>query len=248
MANKRIYELQSEGTQSDSFYVEVDSDGWTATRKQDIGTLISYEKAERQTQDDVIEAAAGLATDGIYSADNTTNYLTNALFVSAGVTPSLKGADKLLDTQMKSIADRVSGFSNLTQYTVKISSAQVKALNATPISIIAAKGSLTVLNVVKCSFFLDYGTAAFNNGAALTLQYATSNKQILQSSAGLLAKTSDYYEQTEPDDNMECSVNDGIELTCASDGTTGGGSLYVNILYYVTDYNSYINYAGTPAS
>lgn len=48
---------------------------------------------------DAIEAGAGLASDGTYVADATTNYLTAA--------SSLKDADKKLDTQVKANADAI---------------------------------------------------------------------------------------------------------------------------------------------
>ena len=54
---------------------------------------------ELHTEIDAIETGAGLGATGTYTADSTTNYLTQAT--------SLKDADKKLDAQIKSVADEV---------------------------------------------------------------------------------------------------------------------------------------------
>lgn len=51
-----------------------------------------------QTEVDAVETAVGLNTDGTFTADATTNYLTTAT--------SVKDAAKKLDTQVKAVADR----------------------------------------------------------------------------------------------------------------------------------------------
>jgi hypothetical protein len=56
---------------------------------------------DAQAELDLVEAAAGLNTDGTYSAHTDTNYINGA--------GNLKAADKLLDTAVKNAADAASG-------------------------------------------------------------------------------------------------------------------------------------------
>jgi hypothetical protein len=60
------------------------------------GDTSSVDLTPLQNEVNAIETGAGLGTNGAYTADNTTNYLTAAT--------SLKNADKLLDTQLKALA------------------------------------------------------------------------------------------------------------------------------------------------
>lgn len=71
----------------------------------DFSTLATAESVmnafqELHTEIDAIETGAGLNATGTYTADSTTNYLTQAT--------SLKDADKKLDTQIKAVADEVN--------------------------------------------------------------------------------------------------------------------------------------------
>lgn len=58
---------------------------------------VTSQLAPMQAEIDAIEAGAGLGTDGTYTADATTTYLTAAT--------SLKDADKKLDTALKALSD-----------------------------------------------------------------------------------------------------------------------------------------------
>jgi len=77
-------------------------------------TAVSTEATNRADQDDVIELAAGLETNGTYAANASTNYLTTAT--------SLKNADEKLDIQVKAnetaisqeTTDRVTAVGNLS--------------------------------------------------------------------------------------------------------------------------------------
>ena len=80
-----------------------------ATNTSDIATLradLTTEITNRTTGDSALQTeldntqlGSGLGTDGSYTADATTNYITTAT--------SLKNADKLLDTELKAQADRI---------------------------------------------------------------------------------------------------------------------------------------------
>ena len=56
-----------------------------------------------QSELDATQTGAGLGTDGTYTADSSSNYLTTVT--------SLTGADTALDTQLKSVADEVASLS-----------------------------------------------------------------------------------------------------------------------------------------
>lgn len=80
-----------------------------ATNVTDIANLradLTTETSARQTADSALQTeldntqlGSGLGTDGSYTADATTNYITGAT--------SLKNADKLLDAELKVHADRI---------------------------------------------------------------------------------------------------------------------------------------------
>lgn len=63
-------------------------------------TTLQGDATNLQAEIDAIEAGAGLNTDGTYTAPGSTNYLGGAT--------SLKGADVLLDTQIKTNADAIA--------------------------------------------------------------------------------------------------------------------------------------------
>ncbi|MEK9770707.1 MAG: hypothetical protein VW683_17490, partial [Betaproteobacteria bacterium] len=61
---------------------------------------VSSSVTSLQSEVDATQSGAGLGTDGSYSANSGTNYLTSVA--------SLKAADEALDTQLKTVADAVS--------------------------------------------------------------------------------------------------------------------------------------------
>ena len=93
------------------FKIVVD-DGTGAGVKRVIGTQEAITLL--QTEINSTQTGAGLGSDGAYTADGTTNYLTAAT--------SLKDADKKLDTQVKTVADGLA--TEITDRTNAVSAVQ----------------------------------------------------------------------------------------------------------------------------
>ena len=100
MANKRTRDLNTEATYDGDAYIQIDKDSYAEAKKQKLSVAISNELSGRQAADNAIIAGAGLSVGGSYTTDDTTNYLKSTDFVAAGLTPSLKNADKLIDSKI----------------------------------------------------------------------------------------------------------------------------------------------------
>lgn len=80
-----------------------------------------------------------------------------------------------------------------------LTTAQVKALNATPIDMIAAPGATKFIQLVDCMGFVDYNSAAYAEVAAgedLTLKYTDDSGAVLTTleTTGWLDQTADSYQ------------------------------------------------------
>jgi hypothetical protein len=103
MANKRTRDLTTEATYDGDAFVQIDKDSYAEARKQKVSILLGNELSLRQTADNAIIAGAGLSVGGSYTTDDTTNYIKSTDFVAAGLTPSLKNADKLIDAKINEL-------------------------------------------------------------------------------------------------------------------------------------------------
>jgi len=112
-----------------------------------------------QAELDVTQAGAGLATTGAYVAQAGTNYID--------ASTDFANADLLLDTQLGVVAA-------LAPTTVKITltSANVIALKATPIELIAAQGADQLIDFISAKLVLNYGSDVFTEAADnLAIEY-----------------------------------------------------------------------------
>ncbi len=102
-----------------------------------------------------------------------------------------------------------------------ISSAEVLALNATPITLIAAPGAGKTIIVDEIQLFLDYGSAdyAADAGEDLTFQYATGNVAIAaidNDAVAFLTASADAHWFGQPGavyDVQAAATGDGVLLT-----------------------------------
>jgi hypothetical protein len=126
---------------------------------------------------------------------------------------------------------------------VTVSNAEVKTLFSVPKVLVAAPGTHNVVQLVSCTLFYDYATAAFNTAANnLTIEYkadatgATASGTLSQT--GFLDQTADMTATIIPV-ALAASVVTGTEnqplvLYCATaDPTTGGGVMRVAISYRI---------------
>jgi len=109
MANKTITQLTAVASVAAIDEFEVQVSGEIGTKKCTLTQLTQVEATARAAQDDVIEAAVGLNTDGTYKTLSDSWYLRTADFATgitdrggaeANVVESVEGALRLLDSKL----------------------------------------------------------------------------------------------------------------------------------------------------
>ena len=239
MADYTINDLTTNGTYDAGIYIETWKSGWTESKKSLITTLTSDEAADRISADEDIIDGLGTNSDGTYSTDETTNYLQAADFAAETLTPNLYNADKLLDLQIKDIADTVAGFgSSFVALAVKVSAAEMKALKFIQKQLIAAPGSGKFIQLIHCCAYLNYGTAAFSFGYGLDVSYDDTidppNAKIGSFTQAFAEATADSFEVMS---NVGTAItwfqNSAIVLACEDTSSVGDSDLEVFLVYKI---------------
>lgn len=120
---------------------------------------------------------------------------------------------------------------------VKLTSAQLDTLNATPVSLIAAPGAGKVIIVDKVVGFLDYNSAAYaGSSEVLSIRYTNGSGATICSfqEAGFLEATADTYEVPAIIDVLPVA-NAAIVAAANADLTSGNSPIYLRLYYTVLD-------------
>jgi len=126
--------------------------------------------------------------------------------------------------------------------TVTLTTAQINAIRATPIALVAAKGANTIIELVSAVLTYDYATAAFTVGADedLVIEYANGTDATASiETAGFLDQVDDevrYYQNVIADGaDLEATINQGLQIKNTGTGETadGGGEVDVRLVYRV---------------
>lgn len=120
---------------------------------------------------------------------------------------------------------------------VKLTAAQLDALNATPITLIAAPGASKIIHVTKVLGFLDYGSAAYA-GTSETLKICYTN-----ASGDIICQFDETTFVEATADTYECPAmiqvlpvaNAAIVAAATADWTTGDSVIYLRVWYNVID-------------
>ena len=129
---------------------------------------------------------------------------------------------------------------------IKLTSAEILALNGTPKLLIAAPGVGKIIQLESALFFLDHGGTDYAAGGDLTIQTVTGDADVTVAIANsdLINQDADHYRIVKSlacsggDDIELLSVNQGLELVVASaEHTTGNGTLTVKVIYRIHDFN-----------
>jgi hypothetical protein len=162
-----------------------------------------------------ITTGAGLSADGSYSADATTNYLKAEDFADAGLAESLKSADKLLDAQIKLVAD-----DKLIPFDVTLTHAQILTGNSVPVDLIVAAGAgQIVIPVFYVVYLYSTGTAYVTN-TDLSLYYQGAIN--IQTLTAFLANTAVTVATSEISSAVGDLVNKKIYVQVDTADPTGG--------------------------
>lgn len=123
--------------------------------------------------------------------------------------------------------------SHLRTVEVALTSAQILALNATPVELVAAPGAGKVLHYLGATFIHDYGGTQYANGAVLIVKQGS-----VAVSADVLAATltaaADVITSNIPITGV-ATANTALTLTTATAFITGTGVLRVKVVYAIWD-------------
>jgi hypothetical protein len=127
--------------------------------------------------------------------------------------------------------------------TVKITSAEILALNATPKELVAAPGAGRAIEFVSAVLHLDYGTTTYTANGTLTVRTATSNSVLsgVLAAAELLHSTADKVATMVPaSTGIGLDINEAIELfEPTGECTTGNGTLTIVVGYRIHSFITY---------
>ncbi len=123
---------------------------------------------------------------------------------------------------------------------VQISSAQILALNATPVTLAAAPGAGKVLELIGFVWSGHFGTLAYAAGSAVDVQYHTSAVKAATAAvaAAVVNAAADHLQiqpnggLDTPDDTPANLANLALELKASAAAfTTGDGTATVTVFY-----------------
>ena len=153
---------------------------------------------------------------------------------------SLSAADLLSACAANSIAGSLLAANTIQYAAVEVSSAQIKALFTTPVSLVAAQGANTIIQFCGALIAYDYGTTAYtiNGSDTLAVQYTNGSgatASTTRATTGFIDQTADKLEIMAPVATAVVPVaNAALVLTCATaNPTVGDGVLHVKVAYRV---------------
>jgi len=157
----RPYQLPNDAAPDDDVEIIIDRADFVQPRKTSKTALLSNEVTARTAQDNNILAGAGLNPNGTMPSSPTSNYLRNIDFVAAGYSQDLYYGLLLLDAAINSLA--LSGELNVI---VTLTSAEILALNGTPVLKLAAPAAGTFYHISEIIAKTNFNTIAYVTNAA----------------------------------------------------------------------------------
>ena len=187
-------------------------------------------------------------------ADNASNFLKTSDFSDAGYDVNLRNGLRILDSK---IVNELA--SNRIQKKITLTSAQILALNTTPIELVAAPGASSFIVLEKAYFKLNYGSAAYATNTQLAIKYDSAATNLCTTLYDLLSQTADTIESATPDilvDNgsdinaYRINVNESIEVLAESGNPiTGDGTVDIIVEYRImTDFSTDLAVIGTTSN
>lgn len=235
MGQKKFLDLATDSTYDAGLYVIVKKDGMPEAKRLTLATVVSDEAATREAADNAIIDGVGLEADATFAPIETSEYLKTADFEDASLDSTVKNALVLLDEAIAVVDEAVSGFSDLTNDIIKISSTSQRRLNSEPVTVIDCPED-GVIHVVDCVAFLDYSGGALNCGEGATLDLRYSGGGGIGSwTNGFLTATADTRQKMKFDDNHALIVGDDVELYTSGDDSGGVSTsdIYLYIVYQI---------------
>ena len=144
------------------------------------------------------------------------------------------GTSDILVPSQKAVKEYVDGHGAITKK-VSLSSAQILALNTTPIVLVEAQGSGTVIEPLSVVFNLTYGTTTYATNTTAQIKYQAIAGNFITSS--IISNTQDALNRVLPNTSLTFTsipINTPLVIDIATgDPTTGDGTLDVYVTYVV---------------
>lgn len=123
---------------------------------------------------------------------------------------------------------------------LSLTTAQIDALNATPIEIVGADGSGTVIVPLQCSAYNSFSGAAFAGaGTKIILKHSGQSNLLMETSTSFVPTASNLYEELRPvtlgATNQKLFANTGLVVATNGDITIVGasGTITLDLLYVI---------------
>lgn len=147
------------------------------------------------------------------------------------------GAGKVTDAMLANTPQNYS--SAATTITTAQILAGCTAVGGTAIEVIPAPGANKIIEIISCTAFMDYNSAAYAAGGVVELTMGDGGTTIASASAALLTTASDTTEQFALDTPLLTSgINTAVYFDNATAAfTTGNSDLKLNIIYRIIDFS-----------
>lgn len=224
MADERIHQWTDDPAPADDVRIAIDRADFTEGRSCTKSAFFADEVAARTAADNAIIDGAGLNADGSMSPDPASAYLKAADFAAAGYDVNLRNGLRLLDDAIADIAAN-----NEQSWQIDISSAEILALNSTPVTKLSAPGAGLHFHIYECDAFLDYGTSDYVSAGAngIDVIFTGAADQIVRLPIAFLQASADTrYKFLVA--SHELMVNTGIDVY-APDGDPINGDSTISI-------------------
>jgi len=142
-------------------------------------------------------------------------------------------------TGLKNTPSHDTGVINAgNQIDISISSAQILAMNATPVTLIAAPGAGKAIVLDRAAFFLDYNSGAYASIHDMTIRYTDGSGAIIGTlgMTGFLDQTADTYAVLTPAaGSIILPANAPLVASLAGAVTTGNSPIVARLFYDIID-------------
>lgn len=243
MANKTITELTAVSSVTNADEVEVQKSGETTTKKATILQLNAVEAAARAAQDDVIEAAVGLNTNGSYASLTNAWYIRAAEF-AAGITDRSGATGALTESIANALRILDAAIYNTTVFaytqslvmrtvTVTCSTADILSCNAVPKVIIPNPGAGYYNELISLVAENDFNSAAFEAGTDVLKFKYNGGVDVCEVPNAFIESGADMVHGGTVTSGVVITPAASIVMYCDSAPTTGDGSFQITCTYRV---------------
>jgi len=227
----RIYDLTEQAVNDLSYWVVIDDVTFTDAMKISVDNFLEPERTDRQADDALIAASAGLETDFSFLPEPTSNYFTAQDFIDAGYADTLKNAIRLLDTKIYQINNK-----SFIDATLTLSNAQLLGSFTSPITFMTAPAAGFFINLHDYVGKNNYGTAAYDATGTDTLDLICNSIVLGKLSHVFLESGVSVIEKGTVERGSGVNLTEAAQLTVkttTTDLTTGDGTIDLRILVEV---------------